>query len=83
MVVANCYMCDKDPVEASRYANTGLAEGEVCPVCYRPTCRHHMGVVRWRWRDETRKVGSALVCMECKTAYKHRHWDTIHRDWIS
>jgi hypothetical protein len=83
MVVASCHLCDKKPEDAELYGASGFTQGEVCPVCFRPTCRHHMGMVRWRWKNDLRAVGSALVCMECKSAYKHRNWDPIHREWIS
>ncbi|NJN55032.1 MAG: hypothetical protein HC804_09920 [Anaerolineae bacterium] len=59
-----------------------LAEGEVCPVCYQPTCRNHLGTVRWRWRSSG-AVDSALVCKECLRSYRHRDWDKYNRDWIT
>jgi hypothetical protein len=82
MNVPNCYICDSNPAEKQRYGTTGLAEGDYCPVCYRPYCKFHAGKVRWRWRD-TREVETGYVCIECKNTYRHRQWDPLHRDWIS
>ncbi|GAB4468243.1 MAG: hypothetical protein Kow00124_02280 [Anaerolineae bacterium] len=83
MPVYCCYICDQNPGEKQRYGTTGLEEGEVCPVCHRPVCRHHLVTVRWRWRDDEREMGSALVCRECKRTYRHRSWDIAHRDWVT
>lgn len=77
-----CHICNKDPNEKRRYGSTGLAAGDTCPVCYQPFCRYHGGTVRWRWRA-TGELDNARVCLECKTAYRHREWDPINRDWIS
>ncbi|MCC7206380.1 MAG: hypothetical protein IT323_03685 [Anaerolineae bacterium] len=82
MVVPYCHICESHPEEKLRYADSGLDDGEYCPVCFRPFCRHHAGTVRWRWRD-SREVDSGRVCIECKRAYLHRTWDAVHRDWIS
>jgi hypothetical protein len=51
MTVQRCHHCDADPIEARRYGGAGLADGELCPICYRPTCRYHLTTVRWRWRE--------------------------------
>jgi hypothetical protein len=82
MPVPYCHICESLPAEKARYGTSGLEEGDYCPVCYRPFCRYHGGIVRWKWRDSG-KVDSGRVCMECKRAYLHRTWDPIHRDWIS
>ncbi|HOA24204.1 MAG TPA: hypothetical protein PK801_02875 [Aggregatilineales bacterium] len=83
MSVKNCYICDQDPTEGRRLGNSGLLDGRECPICHRPTCRHHLVTVRWRWRNETRELASTLICRECHRTYQHRRWDAIHRDWIS
>lgn len=82
MAVNDCYICNEDPLVKRRYGGQGLAEGSECPICYRPTCRYHLTVVRWRWRDSG-KVDSALVCKNCKRTYEHRNWDALNRDWIT
>jgi len=82
MQVPYCHICDKDPSEKQRYGSTGLSDGDYCPVCFQPYCHFHGGTVRWRWRSNG-QVDSGRVCKECKNAYRHRHWDAIHRDWIS
>jgi hypothetical protein len=82
MQVPYCHICDGDAEEKKRYGNTGLSEGEYCPVCFLPYCRFHGGVVRWRWRS-TGQLDSGKVCKQCKTAYLHRTWDAVNRDWIS
>lgn len=82
MSVPFCHICDSHPADKQRYAGTGLAEGDYCPVCNRPFCKFHAGKVRWRWRDN-RTVEIGYVCMECKNAYRHRQWDPVHRDWIN
>ena len=82
MTVQNCYLCDENPIEKRRYGRSGFEEGELCPSCYRPVCRYHLTVVRWRWR-ENREVDSALICKSCKNSYAHRNWDVVHRDWIT
>jgi uncharacterized protein YbaR (Trm112 family) len=83
MAVSHCYICERNPQEAKRLGNSGLAEGILCPICHRPTCRHHLVTVRWRWRTVTRDLDSALICGECKKTYRHRDWDPVNRDWIS
>jgi hypothetical protein len=83
MAVTHCHICDKKPAEARRLGASGFAEGQLCPICLRPTCRHHLTTVRWRWRNPTRDLDSALVCQECKKSYRHRNWDPVHREWIS
>jgi uncharacterized protein YbaR (Trm112 family) len=59
-----------------------LQQGDYCPICHKPTCRKHLAVVRFRWR-ETRQLDSALICQNCKRSYEHRYWDSARRDWIS
>ena len=80
--VKRCYLCDQDPLVKKRYGGGGLAEGMDCPLCFQSTCRYHLTVVRWYWRDSG-EVGSALVCQECKRTYQHRNWDVMHRNWIT
>lgn len=82
MPVKRCLICDQNPETKRRYAGSGLAEGKECPICYAPTCRYHLTTVRWRWK-ETGEVDSDQVCKECKSAYRHRDWDTLNREWIS
>ncbi|HRE46648.1 MAG TPA: hypothetical protein PLD47_02900 [Aggregatilineales bacterium] len=82
MRVPYCHVCESDPTEKQKYGESGLAEGEYCPVCFRPFCRHHSGIVRWRWKD-SREADSARICIECKRAYSHRSWDAVRREWIS
>lgn len=82
MAVKYCYMCNEDEAAKRRYGGDGLAKGEVCPICYQPTCRHHLGTVRWRWR-RSGEVDAALVCKGCLRSYKHRAWDKLNREWIT
>lgn len=82
MAVQRCYLCEENPIEGRRYGGDGLAQGGDCPICYRPTCRFHLTVVRWRWREDGRR-DSALICKECRRTYAHRNWDAVHRDWIT
>ncbi len=82
MAIPNCHICDKNPEEKARFGDAGLESGDYCPVCYRPTCGHHLATVRFRWKAD-RSVDSAKVCIECKRAYEHRYWDVANRDWIS
>lgn len=82
MAIKYCYLCNQDPVAKRQYGGVGLADGTDCPVCYQPTCRLHLTVVRWRWR-ETGQVDSALVCRTCVHSYAHRKWDAVRRDWIT
>lgn len=82
MSVPNCHVCDSDSVEKDRYGDTGLENGDYCPICHRPTCRFHFATVRFRWRSD-RRVDSARICITCKNAYEHRYWDVANRDWIS
>lgn len=82
MSVLRCYLCEQNPDEARFYGDEGLEEGQDCPICYQPTCRYHLTVVRWRWRNNGR-VDSALVCKECKRTYAQRDWDTLNREWIT
>lgn len=83
MSVSHCHVCDKNPDEARRINGAGLSDGVVCPVCHRPACRFHLVTVRWRWRTPTRDLDSAQICRECNKAYRHRDWDTLHREWIN
>ncbi|MBZ0316910.1 MAG: hypothetical protein K8L91_10880 [Anaerolineae bacterium] len=82
MSVPYCHVCQSRPEEQRAFTDSGLEKGDYCPVCYRPTCSHHLATVRFRWRTD-RRLDSALVCIECKRAYRHRNWDVANRDWIS
>jgi hypothetical protein len=82
MPVPYCHICNADDHEKQHYGDSGLATGDYCPVCYRPTCTHHMATVRFRWL-KNRTLDSARICIECKRTYQHRYWDTANRDWIS
>ncbi len=82
MAVKSCHICNSDPLIKKRYGSAGLADGDYCPICYRPTCRYHLTTVRWRWR-RTGEVDAALVCQDCKRHYEHRSWDVVNRDWIT
>lgn len=77
--VPHCAICAAQSETAQAQ---DLANGEYCPVCYKPTCRRHLVTVRFRWRENA-VLDSALVCRDCKTQYQHRYWDTARRDWIS
>lgn len=83
MAVTRCYICEQNPAEARSLGGAGLAQGIICPICQRPTCRYHLVTVRWRWRNVTRDLDAAQICRECKRAYKHRSWDPLNREWIS
>jgi hypothetical protein len=80
-MVKHCYLCKQEGTRR-RYGREALAAGDTCPVCYQPTCRRHLTVVRWRWK-ESGEADAALVCKECQRTYAHRHWDTLHREWIT
>jgi hypothetical protein len=82
MSVQHCHLCAADPLEGQRYGSGGLADGTLCPICYRPTCRYHLTTVRWRWR-ENGGLGADLICKTCRNSYAHRDWDAANRDWIS
>jgi hypothetical protein len=82
MSVRSCDICNTDPSPAARSGQEYLDEGDYCPICYAPTCRRHLSVVRWRWR-ESGEVDLALVCKNCVRTYAHRSWDVFHRDWIT
>lgn len=82
MSVPYCQICESDPSDSRSNLPGGLDGGEYCPVCHQPTCRNHLFTVRWRWK-KTGVRDAARVCMACKTAYRHRDWDPINRDWIS
>ena len=82
MGVQRCFLCEENPVEGRRYGGDGLPEGVDCPICYRSTCRFHLTIVRWRWREDGRR-DSALVCQACRRTYAHRNWDAVRRDWIT
>lgn len=82
MKVPYCHLCDADPNEKRKYGETGLDEGDYCPSCNRPFCKHHAGIVRFRWK-QTRQVDSTYVCKECKNAYLHRDLEPTKREWIS
>jgi len=81
MAVKYCHVCNQNPND-NRSNSATLAEGDYCPICNQPTCRRHLSVVRWRWRD-TGELDSALVCKECVRTYAHRSWDVFRRDWIT
>lgn len=83
MSVNRCHVCDANPAESRHLGESGLVDGQECPICYRPTCRYHLVTVRWRWRDDTREIASTQICRECHRTYEHRRWDTFERDWIS
>ena len=82
MPVRFCSICNEDPSPAARSGQELLDEGDYCPICYEPTCRRHLSVVRWRWR-ESGELDSGLVCKNCVRTYAHRSWDVFHRDWIT
>ncbi|NDJ85186.1 MAG: hypothetical protein GYB66_04820 [Chloroflexi bacterium] len=82
MPVPYCHICDSRSEEKQRYGDSGLAEGDYCPICYRPTCQYHLATVRFRWRAD-RRVDSTQVCIDCKRTYAHRNWDVANREWIS
>jgi hypothetical protein len=79
MSVPTCEICSEQNLIPSPEA---LAEGDYCPLCYRPVCKAHLSLVRFRWKA-SREMGAALICRPCKTAYKHRYWDSAQREWIS
>lgn len=83
MPVTRCYICEENPHETRSLGESGFEEGAYCPICQSPVCRHHLTVVRWRWRNDTRTVDSTLICHECKRNYRHRDWDPVNREWIS
>ena len=62
MSVPNCHICDSNTEEKQRYGEAGLAEGDYCPVCYRPTCKFHLATVRFRWNKD-RSIDSAQICI--------------------
>lgn len=82
MPVPYCHVCRSRPEDQRLYGETGLENGDYCPICHRPTCQHHLVVVRFRWLSD-RRVDSAKVCLECKRTYQHRNWDVANREWIS
>lgn len=82
MAVPFCHVCKKNEEQHRLYGDTGLAEGDWCPVCNQATCKHHLATVRFRWLSD-RRIDSAKICIECKRAYLHRSWDVAHREWIS
>ncbi|MFO7680949.1 MAG: hypothetical protein R6X34_12940 [Chloroflexota bacterium] len=82
MSVKVCYICQDEPQAVHRYGQAELDDGDYCPICYQPTCRRHLSVVRWRWR-ENGELDSALACKNCVRTYAHRSWDVFHRDWIT
>jgi len=79
MAVPTCTICASQQIATSE---NDLQDGDYCPICYNPTCRSHLTVVRFRWR-ENGQTDSALICKTCKTRYEHRYWDSARRDWIS
>lgn len=82
MAVPYCYICKESPEQYRLYGDSGLSEGDYCPICHQPTCQHHLATVRFRWKAD-RRLDSAKVCIECKNAYQHRNWDVASREWIS
>lgn len=82
MPVPNCHVCDSNPDQKAIYGDSGLAGGDYCPVCHRPTCRHHLATVRFRWQAD-RRLDSEKICIDCKRTYAHRYWDVANREWIS
>ncbi len=82
MSIKYCYICQQQPFAASQTTPEALTEGEICPICYQPTCRQHLTTVRWRWRDSG-ATAAALVCRDCQRTYAHRNWDALNRDWIT
>jgi hypothetical protein len=82
MPVPYCHVCQAHPEEHKRYNTSGLENGDYCPVCHQPTCENHLATVRFRWLKD-RQIDSARVCIDCKRAYRHRHWDVASREWIS
>jgi C4-type Zn-finger protein len=82
MGISHCHMCSANPTDSRSNQPGSLDNGVDCPVCHRPTCRQHLGTVRWRW-IKTGVLDSARVCLDCKNAYRHREWDAVQRDWIS
>ncbi|MCA9972796.1 MAG: hypothetical protein KC425_21405 [Anaerolineales bacterium] len=81
MAIKYCHICNEEPF-ARRATAEALAEGDICPVCFQPTCRRHLTTVRWRWRDSG-EADAALVCRTCQRSYAHRSWDAHNRDWIT
>lgn len=82
MSVPHCHICTSNPDDYKAYGDSGLEEGDYCPICYRPTCKHHLATVRFRWLSD-RRLDSAKVCISCKKSYQHRTWDVANREWIS
>jgi len=82
MAVPYCRICETHEDAKQRYGDTGLQDGDFCPICFRPTCRFHLGRVIWRWKENGQRA-EAFVCLDCKNAYRHREWDAYHRDWVS
>jgi hypothetical protein len=82
MAVERCYLCDEESRLRRRYGPEALEEGIRCPICYEPTCRHHLTTVRWRWR-ESGALEAEKVCQGCVRAWRHRSWQTHLRDWIT
>ena len=80
--VPYCHLCEAHPEDSRSHHAGALDTGEYCPICYRPTCRQHLGTVRWRW-IKTGRIETAQICLDCKNTYRHREWDPVHRDWIS
>lgn len=82
MAVKFCYICQETPQSMAHYGQEALAEGEYCPICYQPTCRRHLSVVRWRWR-ESEELDSGwyakIVCAPMLTVVGM----FFHRDWIT
>jgi len=83
MAVTRCHLCEEEHTNRDRYNADDLAGGIDCPICFQPTCRRHLSTVRWRWRNATRETASARICRACKSAYRHREWDPLNREWIT
>jgi hypothetical protein len=82
MAVPFCHICQANAEEHRLYGNSGLDEGDYCPICHRPTCKFHLATVRFRWIAD-RRIDTAKICIECKKTYQHRSWDVARREWIS
>lgn len=83
MAITRCHLCEAEQIDSSQRHPADYEAGIFCPICQRPTCRRHLTVVRWRWRNATRETDSAQICHACKREYRHRDWDVLSREWIT
>jgi hypothetical protein len=83
MAVTHCRLCEKNSNDAASFGTNGFAEGMICPICQRSTCRYHLTTVRWKWRTPAHDLDSAQICRECAKSYRHRSWDSGNREWVS